>query len=82
MAWRGMEARAYRTRSCVNAEMPAGMVPVNALFANILNTHPHDAHAEKRKHETYPYAHTLAPVSRHAHTVGLAHQCQTPTLDL
>ncbi len=52
MAWHGMAARAYRTRSFVNAEMSAGMVPVNALFVKLLIMHPHDAHAEKRKHET------------------------------
>jgi hypothetical protein len=47
-----MAARAYRTRSFVNAEMSAGMVPVNALFVKLLIMHPHDAHAEKREHET------------------------------
>ncbi len=47
-----MAARAYREESFVSVEMPAGMVPVNALFVNTLITHPHDTNAEKRKQET------------------------------
>ena len=38
-----MAATAYRALSSVSAEMPAGTVPVNALFVNCLITHPHDA---------------------------------------
>ncbi len=48
----GMGARAYRASRFVNAEMPAGMVPVSALFVNTLITHPQNANAERRKHET------------------------------
>ncbi len=37
-----MAARAYSPLSSVSVEMPAGTVPVSALFVNILITHPHD----------------------------------------
>jgi hypothetical protein len=41
----GMAAMAYRVQSIVSSEMPNGMVPVKALFVNILITKPHDANA-------------------------------------
>jgi hypothetical protein len=37
-----MAARAYRVSRFVSVEMPAGTIAVNALFVNILITHPHD----------------------------------------
>jgi hypothetical protein len=37
---RGMAARAYRASRLISVEMPVGTVPVNALFINILITHP------------------------------------------
>ncbi len=40
-----MAAMAYRVQSIVSSEMPNGMVPVKALFVNILITKPHDANA-------------------------------------
>jgi hypothetical protein len=46
-----MGAKAYRASSFVSAEMPAGMVPVNALFINTLIAQPHDANAEERQNE-------------------------------
>ncbi len=74
----GMRARAYRILSSVSAEMPAGMVPVNALSVNTLITHPHDANAEKRKHETKSVC--LCARSSQAGLRTNAGPRQTPTL--
>jgi hypothetical protein len=58
--------------------MPAGMVPVNALFINPLITHPHDANAAKCKHEMKSVnVRTKVPRKQaHAHTQDCAQtQC-------
>jgi hypothetical protein len=75
---RGMRARAYRASRFVSAEMPAGMVPVNALPAKNLITHPHDTNAEKRQHETKRVC--LCARSSQAGLRTNAGPRQTPTL--
>jgi hypothetical protein len=44
------------------------MVPVNALFSNVLITYPHDAYAAKRKHETKSVNVRTKVPSKQAHT--------------
>jgi hypothetical protein len=55
------------------------MVPLNALPVKTLITHPHDANAEKRKHETksVPVRTQLRGAgSRDMHTGRLTHKCR------